>query len=248
MLTTRVVFGVMLAAILAGSASFVPVAGGTSSARITVFAASSLTDVLPRIDSRPRYSFAASNTLAQQIRQGAPADVFASADLESPQSLRAAGLCSTPRVFATNSLVVVVPRSNPENIRTVRELGRPGVKVVIARKGVPVGDYTRTALRKLGIARAVLANVVSEEADVRGVLAKVALGEADAGIVYRTDATSVKGKVRVIALPARAQPPIRYGACVVSSSSRNAEARAFVTRLLGKVGRARLAAAGFGLR
>jgi molybdate transport system substrate-binding protein len=214
--------------------------------RITVFGASSLTDVLPKIDARPRYSFAASNTLAQQIRQGAPADVFASADLLNPQKLRAAGLCGKPSVFATNRLVVVYPKSNPGKVRNVLDLRRPGVKVVIARQGVPVGDYARKALRTLGIARAVLANVVSEEADVRGVLAKVALGEADAGFVYRTDAATVKQQVGVIKLPARAQLPIRYGICVVSSSSKQAAARAFVAKVLGTAGRARLAAAGFG--
>jgi molybdate transport system substrate-binding protein len=150
-------------------------------------------------------------------------------------------------VFATNALVVVHPRSNPAGIRTVADLRRPGVKVVVARKGVPVGDYTRTVLSNLGISRAVLANVVSEEPDVRGVLAKIALGEADAGFVYRTDAATVKGKVGVVRLPTRAQPPIRYGICVVSSSSHKEAAQAFVARVLGKSGRARLASSGFGL-
>ena len=92
-----------------------------------------------------------------------------------------------------------------------------------------------------------LANVVSQEPDVRSVLAKVALGEADAGFVYRTDATTVKKNVSVIKLPAWAQPPVRYGICVVSASSNKADARAFITKVLGKTGRARLTAAGFGV-
>jgi molybdate transport system substrate-binding protein len=215
--------------------------------RITVFAASSLTDVFPKIDRRPRYSFASSSTLAQQIRQGAPADVFASADLRNPQELRSAGLCDRPLVFATNALVVVYPRSNPGNVKSVFDLRRPGLKVVIAEAGVPIGDYTRTVLRKLAISRAVLANVVSQEPDVRGVLAKVALGEADAGFVYRTDAATVSKRVGVIRLPARAQPSVKYGICVVSASENEAGARAFVERVLGRAGRARLTAAGFGV-
>ena len=128
---------------LALSLALVTCLTGTASARpaaqITVYAAASLTDVFPKLDSGQKFSFAASNTLAQQIRQGAPADVFASADLANPQALHASGLCSTPRIFATNKLVVVYPKSNPGNVKTVFDLRRPGVKVVIARQGVPVG-------------------------------------------------------------------------------------------------------------
>ena len=247
MLTTKWLLAFAAVVLITGSAGLASSADERASARITVFAASSLTDVFPKIDSRPRYSFAASNTLAQQIRQGAPADVFASADVLNPQRLRAAGSCGKPSVFATNTLVVVVPRSNPGGVKTVRDLRRPGVKVVIAQAGVPVGDYTRKVLANLGIARAVLANVVSQEPDVRSVLAKVALGEADAGFVYRTDAATLKGRIGVVKVPAGAQPPIRHAACVVTSSAKRTEAQAFVKRLLGKTGRARLVAAGFGV-
>jgi molybdate transport system substrate-binding protein len=248
MLTTAVKTTVVATLLLAATALGADAGRSEDAApRITVFAASSLTDVFPKIDRRPRYSFASSSTLAQQIRQGAPADVFASADLRNPQELRSAGLCDRPLVFATNALVVVYPRSNPGKVKTVFDLRRPGVKVVIAAQGVPIGDYTRTVLRKLGISRAVLANVVSQEPDVRGVLAKVALGEADAGFVYRTDAATVRNRVGVIRLPTRAQPSVKYGICVVSSSSHKADARAFITRVLGKTGRARLTAAGFGV-
>ncbi len=237
-------------ALMLGIAACLAFSGSASSratAQITVYAAASLTDVFPKIDSRQKFSFAASNTLAQQIRQGAPADVFASADTANPQALYSAGLCSQPRVFATNKLVVVYPRSNPGNVKTVFDLRRPGVKVVIARQGVPVGNYTRQILRNLGISAAVLSNVVSQEPDVRSVLAKVALGEADAGFVYKTDAATVANDVSVIKLPAWSQPPVRYGICVVSASVDKAGARAFITRVLGRPGRTRLTAAGFGV-
>jgi molybdate transport system substrate-binding protein len=244
MLTTKLSAAVGTIVALAALVGF---ADGRTAPRITVFAASSLTDVFPTIDKRPRYSFASSSTLAEQIRQGAPADVFASADTKNSQLLYRDGLCGKPSVFATNTLVVVRPKSNPGNVKSVFDLRRPGLKVVIARQGVPVGDYTRAVLRNLGILRTVLANVVSEEADVRGVLAKVALGEADAGFVYRTDAATLKKQIGVVGVPKRAQPPIRYGICVVASSDDRAAGLAFVQRVLGKTGRARLAAAGFGL-
>ena len=250
--THRVVRSTLALVLVAGLAALASsaLAGGRApqrpTAQITVFAAASLTDVFPKIDPSQKYSFAASNTLAQQIRQGAPADVFASADMLNPQSLFASGQCSRPTVFATNKLVVVYPRSNPGKIKTVFDLRRPGVKVVIARQGVPVGNYTRQILRNLGLSSAVLSNVVSQEPDVRSVLAKVALGEADAGFVYITDATTVKDQVNVVRLPAWAQPPVRYGICIVSSSSSKADAQAFVNRVLGRNGRAQLVAAGFG--
>jgi molybdate transport system substrate-binding protein len=248
MLTTRRRAAAGAALVLAASALGAAVDRSEDAAsRITVYAASSLTDVFPKIDRRPRYSFASSSTLAQQIRQGAPADVFASADLRNPQELRSAGLCGRPLVFATNALVVVYPRTNPGSLKTVFDLRRPGLKVVIAEAGVPIGDYTRTVLGKLGISRAVLANVVSQEPDVRGVLAKVALGEADAGFVYRTDAATVGKRVGVIRLPARAQPSVKYGICVVSASRNAALTRVFVDRVLGRAGRVRLTAAGFGV-
>lgn len=242
-----VVLPLALVTLLAGFAGSGPAIPHRATAQITVYAAASLTDVFPKIDSRQKFSFAASNTLAQQIRQGAPADVFASADMANPQALYSDRICSKPAVFATNKLVVVYPKSNPADVRTVFDLRRPGVKVVIARQGVPVGNYTRQILRNLGMSAAVLANVVSQEPDVRSVLAKVALGEADAGFVYRTDAATVKNDVGVIKLPAWSQPPVRYGICVVSSSSHKTDARAFITRVLAKAGRARLTAAGFGV-
>jgi len=220
-------------------------AQATTQTRLTVFAAASLTDVLPGIDGSQRYSFGGSNMLAAQIEHGAPADVFASANTTLPSRLHAKGLCSKPVVFTRNRLVIVVPRSNPSRVRSVRDLTRPGVKVVVAGPGVPVGDYTLDALKRAKLLAAVLSNVVSRETDVREVLAKVALGEADAGFVYSTDAKTVPGRVSVIGLPARAQPTVRYGICVVEASGNDAAARAFVAKVLSGAGQARLVAAGF---
>ena len=214
---------------------------------ITVFAAASLTGVFPRIDGAPRYSFAGSDQLALQLQQGAPADVYAAASPKYPELLYRKGLLRKPQVFATNRLVVLVPRANPALIRSVYDLRRSGVKVVIGDKSVPIGSYTRQILDTLGITDDVLANVVSQETDVKGIVTKVALGEADAGFAYVTDARPVAKRVKTIGLPRWAQPPIRYEIAVVHSTKRPAAARAFVARVLSKRGRLALRRAGFGL-
>jgi len=177
-------------------------AAATSKAQITVYAAASLTDVFPKIDPAEKYSFAGSNALAAQITQGAPADVFASANTTLPQQLFTKGLCSQPVVFTRNTLVIVVPKANPANIHSVYDLAKSGVKLVIAGPGVPVGSYTLQILKNMSLSSSVLKNVVSQETDVREVLAKVALGKADAGFVYSTDAKTVPGQVAVLKVPA----------------------------------------------
>ncbi|HSP72415.1 MAG TPA: molybdate ABC transporter substrate-binding protein, partial [Gaiellaceae bacterium] len=234
-----------LALLAIGAAAFAGSAfASRSQATLTVYAAASLTDVLPRIDHAQRYSFAGSNTLAAQIQQGAPADVFASANLAIPIQLQQKGLLGRVYVLARNSLVLIVPRSNPARIHSVYDLRADGTRLVVAAPAVPVGGYTRQALQNLRLT-SVLQNVVSEETDVREVLAKVALGEADAGFVYATDARTVPGKVRVFALPAAAQPVVAYAMAVVSSSPNRTAAQAFVSRVLSKAGQAKLRAAGF---
>jgi molybdate transport system substrate-binding protein len=221
--------------------------GGTSAApnaQITVYAAASLTDVFPRIDSSQRYSFGGSNALAAQIQQGAPADVFASANMTLPQQVAQKGLCAKPVVFTRNTLVLIVPRSNPARIRSVYDLRKSGIKLVVAVPGVPVGSYTLKILKNMNLS-SVLSNVVSRETDVREVLAKVALGEADAGFVYSTDAKTVPGRITLLKLPAWAQPKVQYGICIVNASQHKADARAFVKKVLSKAGQAKLRAAGF---
>jgi molybdate transport system substrate-binding protein len=235
----RLLAALVLLGVLATGAS------AATHAQITVFAAASLTDVFPKIDSAERYSFGGSNTLSAQIQQGAPADVFASANTTLPNQLYAKGLCSKPVVFTRNTLVIVVPTSNPAGIHSVYDLTRSGIKLVVAGSGVPVGSYTLQILKNMNLSSVVLKNVVSQETDVREVLAKVALGEADAGFVYATDARTVPGKVKVVKVPAWAQPKVQYGICVVSSSSNKTDAQAFVNRVLAKAGQAKLLAAGF---
>jgi molybdate transport system substrate-binding protein len=234
-----------LLAVLALALAVAVPAQARTRAQLTVYAAASLTNVFPQIDPSERYSFGGSNTLAAQIQQGAPADVFASANMTLPAQLYAKGICSQPLVFTRNTLVIVVPRSNPAGVHSIFDLTKPGVKLDVAGPGVPVGSYTLQILRNMNLTSAVTANVVSQETDVREVLSKVALGEADAGFVYATDARTVRGQVGVIKVPAWAQPKVQYGICVVSASANQADARAFVARVLGKAGQAKLRAAGF---
>jgi molybdate transport system substrate-binding protein len=213
----------------------------------TVFAAASLTNVFPKIDRNARFSFGGSDELALQLRQGAPADVYASASPRYPELLYRDGVVSKPAVFATNRLAVLVPRSNPGRIHSVYDLRRSGLKIVIGDRGVPIGAYTRQLLDAIGIADDVMKNVVSQETDVKGIVGKVALGEADAGFAYVTDARPVARKVRIVALPRWAQPPIRYEIAVVKAAPHRTAARAFLKRVLSTRGRLLLRRAGFGL-
>jgi molybdate transport system substrate-binding protein len=219
--------------------------GGTDQTRdLDVYAAASLAEALPEIDPSASFSFAGSDELATQIREGAPADVYAAASSRYPQELYEEGLVDEPATFATNRLVLIVPRANPGAIESVGDLLEPGTRLVVAAEGVPVGDYTRTALETLGLEEA-LDNVVSNEDDVKGVTAKVSIGEADAGIVYATDVAPVADRVLSFELPDGAQPAIEYQVAVVADSDDDDAARAFVEKLLGAEGRAALERAGF---
>ena len=212
--------------------------------RLTIFAAASLTNVLPQIDPHGRYSFGGSNMLAAQIQQGLPADVFASANTKLPYQLYRQGLVTQPFVFTSNRLVIVVAHGNPRGLRGVRDLEQQGLRIVMAAAGVPVGDYTRTVLARLGFSDLV-GKAVSQETDVREVLAKVTLGEADAGFVYATDAKSVAGKVSVVRIAPSAQPRVEYAAAAVKSSKHLAAAKAWVKRLRSEPAQQKLRAAGF---
>ena len=211
---------------------------------LDVYAAASLAEVFPELDPEANFSFAGSDELATQIREGAPADVYAAASSRYPQELYEEGLVEKPVTFATNRLVLVVPKANPGSIESVEDLLQPGTRLVVAAQGVPVGDYTRTALETLGLSKA-LDNVVSNEDDVKGVTAKVSLGEADAGFVYATDVAPVADRVRSFELPDDAQPPIEYQVAVVADSDAHGAAEELVEKLLGAEGREALERAGF---
>jgi molybdate transport system substrate-binding protein len=233
----------MLAAGCGGSGA---TTASSASTRPEVLAAASLTKVFPEIDPSAKYSFGGSGALQMQIESGAPADVFAAASPKQPDALYAKGLVAKPVQFASNRLVLVTPEDNPAHITSVSDVTRPGVKLVICNATVPCGDYARTAFMNLDITSAAMKNVVSETTDVTQVLADVALGQADAGFVYITDADAAKGKVRVIELPARAKPDTTDFIAVLKASHDRPAAEAFVAKVLSSEGQAKLRADGFG--
>jgi molybdate transport system substrate-binding protein len=213
----------------------------------TVYAAASLTEVFPKVSPASRFQFAGSNQLALQISRGAPADVFASASPVYTQQLFRDGRVEKPRTFATNSLVLAVPRSNPAKIRSVFDLARrPKLKLVVAGEKVPIGLYTREVLKRLALLR-VLRKAVSQEPDVKGIVGKLALGEADAGFVYATDVRAASSRLIAIPLPKRSQPTVRYEVAVVKAAANRESALEFVADLLSTDGRRVLAQTGFGL-
>jgi molybdate transport system substrate-binding protein len=217
--------------------------GGDESDRLAIYAASSLTEVFEELAPEHRYNFAGSDELATQLREGADADVYATADYAHAAALAREGLAGRPVVFATNVIVLVVPRDNPAQVERLDHVARRGVRLVIGARGVPIGDYARAGLRAHDLVRA-LDNVVSEEEDVKGVLAKVRLGEADAGFVYQTDALAAGDDVAMVdAFTHEAQ----YAVAVVRSTDRRRRAREFVELLRSPRGRTALRRAGFGL-
>ena len=228
--------------------------GGAEPRTLTVSAAASLTDAFSDIGKTfeaehdgvtVSFNFGPSDGLVGQIDEGAPVDVFASA---SPRWMDAvdAGPGVTDRTdFARNRLAVIVPSDNPARITGIGDLGERGVKLVLAAKGVPAGDYAREALASAGIEDAALANVVSNEQDVKGVVTKVLSGDADAGIVYVTDVTAdVSGLVKLIEIPDDVNVIATYPIAVVSGTKEAGLARSFVDLVLGD-GQRTLARYGF---
>jgi len=230
--------------VTASLALLVAAPASTAPTRLTIYAASSLTDAFGQFDPAERYSFASSSTLETQIRNGAPADLFASAAPLNAQRLFRERLVERPVTFTSNRLVLIVPTSNPARLASVYDLKRKPAKLVVASAAVPLGAYTRTVLWRLGLS-SVLAKVVSQEPDARSVASKVALGQADAGFVYVTDARAVADRVTAIRIPASAQPRVRYQIAVVSGSSRKTAARAWIKALLSPRGQAVLKEYGF---
>ena len=227
---------------------------------LRVFAAASLTDAFRVIaadfeaasETRVELSFAGSQVLRTQIEQGAPADVFAFADVPTADALRNAGHTTRHEILARNGLTVVVPATGAR-VTGLADLARRGVKVVVAGTTVPAGRYTRQALEKLAASGAygkdwqarVDANIVSHETNVRLVLAKVVLGEADAGFVYSTDAHAVREQVGIIALPDRDNVMAEYPIGLVERRGRHPKAAAFLKHVLGPAGQKVLRDHGF---
>lgn len=240
--------GTRILAVVAAFTSVGAMVPSTASA-LTVFDATSLKDVFKAIDSRPKYNPAASEVLAKQIRAGAPADVFAAANLEIPTALWRAGKCTKPVVFATNVLVLITPRSNPGKISSVYDLPH-GAKhrIVMGSRTVPIGIYTRSTLKKLGIYNATLRhNTISTVSNV-GLVKAAVIGGADAGFVYSSDWLISRSKLRKLTVPKSAQPPVRYGICrVIRPGVDIAGARAFIRRVQGPAARAKLKKFGFGV-
>jgi len=222
---------------------------------LTVYAAASLTDAFAELGKQleadhpgltVQFSFAGSQQLASQIEQGAPADVFASADQRWMDDVAEKGLVEGEQhVFTRNRLVVIVPRTNPARIGKLEDLTRRGTKIVVAAEAVPVGRYTREVLQKLARApgyparyeQRVLANVVSQEENVKSVVAKVQLGEADAGFVYRSDLTPAASRyVRVFEIPDAYNAVARYPIAFVKGGRNADAARWFLDLVLSAQG------------
>jgi len=237
-----------------------PAGGGN----LTVFAAASLTDSFNAIKTALEaanpgltitYNFAGSQALVTQLTQGASADVFAAASTAQMKAASAGGvIAGTPVVFTQNRLALIVPKDNPGGVTGLVDLARSGLKLVLAQAEVPVGMYARQAICKAAadtatygedFATAVTANIVSEEENVKAVASKVALGEADAGIVYTTDVTAdIAASVLVITIPAAVNVVANYPIAPVKGGNADLAA-AFIAYLLGPDGQAILHQYGF---
>jgi molybdate transport system substrate-binding protein len=224
------------------------------SGNLTVLAAASLTDAFTKIgdDLHRKYpgiattfSFAGSPTLVTQIQQGAPADIFASADQANMQKVVGGGLATgTPSVFARNKLEIAIQAGNPRHIASVTDLASSANKVVVCAPDVPCGTYSATTFGKAGIT----VKPVSQEQDVKSVLTKVALGEADAGIVYVTDvqaARAAQSQVDGVTIPDSLNTTAEYPIAELKTTQSDAAAKVFIDYLLGADGQKTLEGFGF---
>jgi molybdate transport system substrate-binding protein len=224
-------------------------------AELTVFAASSLTAAFMQIGSdfeaanlgtTVTFNFGSSSDLAASIESEGTADVFASASDTYMDEVSDKVGVSGRADFVQNTLVIITSPDNPANITSLEDLAKPGVQVVLAAEGVPVGDYARQSLESAGLTDDVLANVVSNEEDDASVVAKITAGEADAAVVYVSDVTSaVAPQVASVAIPDDVNVIATYPIAVVSTSTHAELAQAFVTYVTGSEGEATLADFGF---
>jgi molybdate transport system substrate-binding protein len=218
---------------------------------VTVLAAASLTEAFRTIGkdfetahpgTTVTCNFAGSSTLARQIIEGAPADVFASADEENMKKVvDAGGVTGTPQAFAGNRLAIIVPRGNPKHVNDLADLGRQGLVVSLAAPAVPVGRYSREAFGKAGVP----VPSASEEVDVKSVVTRVSMGEADAGVVYVTDVAAGGDTVEAVTIPDAHNRTARYPIAVLKGAPNAADARAFVAYVLSPSGQSVLERAGF---
>ncbi len=238
-----------------------PTASGTTDTRVdatstltgslNVFAAASLTEAFDAEKatlqaSHPglsiTYDFAGSQALVSQIQQGLPADVFASADTESMQTLVDAGLVETPKAFARNRLEIAVAPGNPKHITGLADLEKPGITLVLADVAVPAGKYARQAFENAGLPAP---RPVSNELDVKATMAKLTLGEVDAAVVYVTDVKAVGDRATGVEIPARQNVEATYPIAVVKASKHLRAAEAFVDEIATGRGQDALQASGF---
>jgi molybdate transport system substrate-binding protein len=221
--------------------------GGQSPAEIKVFAAASLTAAFTELGRRytaaqgtkVTFNFAGSQALATQIGQGAPADVFASADLDNMAKVK--DLVATPQSFASNRLAIVVEQGNPRGIRTLDDLAGGDVKVVLAAREVPAGRYAKQVLDRAGVK----VTPVSQEDNVKAVVAKVSLGEADAGIVYATDVAAGGARVEGVDIPREQNVVATYPIATVKAGKAQDAAQAFMDLVLSGQGQQVLHRYGF---
>ena len=228
---------------------------------LTVFGAASLTNAFEEIGkafeaANPgvtvEFNFSGSQTLRTQIEQGAQADVFASANSKEMDALVAGDFvpADSARIFLTNQLVVIMPADNPAGLTALADLTRPGLKIVLAAREVPVGNYALQVLDNLddalgtGFKDKVLVNVVSYENDVKQVVAKVQLGEADAGLVYSSDAVAAP-ELQTIDIPEENNVAARYPLAALTTSRNPELAQAFIAHVLSADGQAVLQKWGF---
>jgi molybdate transport system substrate-binding protein len=246
----------LLVAAGCGSGSGSGSSGGGSSApsggKLVVFAASSLSDAFPKIATtyqqqhpgwKVDFEFLGSDQLAAQIEQGDPADVFAAASTKYPEQLQGEHLLGTTSNFATNTLVLAVPPDNPAGITSVTKLGN--AKLIVGDPAVPVGAYTATVLANLGIDPGSL-NIVSQEQKTTDIVAKLELGEADAGFIYTSDAKTAGDKLKVIPLPTAAQATAIYPIGIVTGSANTKAAQQWIDLVLSAAGQRVLTDDGFG--
>lgn len=238
-----------------GGGSTSTAASGTSatgpSGTVTVDAAASLNQVFTALGKQfeaahpgttVRFNFGGSDTLAVQIVQGAPVDVFASASTATMQTVtKVNGTVGAPTTFATNTLEIATPPGNPKHLQTLADLVAPGVKLDLCAPTVPCG----AAATKAFAAATLTPHAVSEETDVTAVLTKVRLGEVDAGLVYRTDVQGARGAVTGVPLQQAAATTTTYPIALLTASRNQPAAQAFIAYVTGPAGRSALSAAGF---